>query len=71
MCMSSPKPPKVPPPPPVTEAPTMADAEVQGKRGMEQKRQRAAMGKRDTILTSNSGLQTQANTGKTILGGAG
>lgn len=71
MCMSSPKPPKALPPPPATEAPTLADVEVQGKHGKELKRQRAAMGKRDTILTSNSGLNTQASTGKTILGGAG
>lgn len=70
MCMpSTPKPPKIPPPPPETQAPTMADAQVQGSRSNEIKRQRAASGKRDTILTSNSGLTTQASTGKTVLGG--
>ena len=68
MCVI-PKAPKVPdpPPPPPTPAapPTMAD--VQGTRGIEERRQIAA--NKNRILTSSSGLESQSNTGKVILGG--
>ncbi|PHS70684.1 MAG: hypothetical protein COB23_03150 [Methylophaga sp.] len=64
------KKPKVQPlPPPPPEPVTQVDADVQGVRGREKKRQRAAAGRSSTILTGGQGLESQAATGKTILGG--
>lgn len=72
MCGSS-RPSRPPPPPPPAPAPaappTMVDADVQGSRGREKDRLRAAAGRQSTMLTGGGGLEQQATTGKTMLGG--
>ena len=64
MCLapSAPKPPKPPAQAPNYEA-------VKGARGDERRRQLAAYGNSDTLLTSAQGATGKAPTGKTVLVG--
>jgi hypothetical protein len=67
MCLSTPKPPKLPPPPP--EPPRMVDADVRSSGDKEKRRLRAASGHSGTILTGAGGAMNSPNVGKTLLGG--
>jgi hypothetical protein len=60
--------PDVPDPPAPPAEPKNYEA-VSGKRGEERKRQLAAYGSKDTILTGAQGATGKAPTGKTVLGG--
>lgn len=65
MCRApKPKTPEMPAPPPQVNQQGAAAAADR-----EKKRLRASAGHKGTIMTGSTGLQTQANVGKTVLGG--
>ena len=70
MCLGSPKAPKAPavspPPPAVPQAAVAINQNEVSSRDVDRRRN---AGRQGTILSGGQGLQSQANTGKTILGG--
>lgn len=60
--------PSLPPVPEPVAPPSKSDSEVQAELEKERKRRRGMAGRSSTILTGSSGLGTEADTQKTILG---
>ena len=58
-----------PPPPPPEPPPTRDDPDVNAAATAERKRRLAMKGRSSTILTTPWGDETEANIGKTLLGG--
>jgi hypothetical protein len=56
-----------PPPPPAAAPPTVADPSIGRALDDERRRQRAAQGRDETILTRPGGLRSDQDTGTTLL----
>jgi hypothetical protein len=74
MCVGplAPKVPKMPPPPPppeIPDPPTRDDPAVNAEAAAERRRRLAMKGRKSTILTGSLGDTSEANVGKTVLGG--
>lgn len=65
----APKMPAPPPPPEIPDPPTRDDPAVNAEAAAERRRRLAMKGRKSTILTGSLGDTSEANVGKTILGG--